>query len=65
MEHKNKNNSMSYLDINDDEKTAYINFMAQYHWRIGLPFVYTNSSGELVAQWVDGTIDNLEDEVNN
>lgn len=62
MQLENQENNMPYLDIEDNNKHPYIDVMANYHWQNGLPFVYTNKDGQVVAQWSDGSIDLLEDE---
>lgn len=62
MQLENQENNMPYLDIDDNNKHPYIDVMAHYHWQNGLPFVYTNKDGQVVAQWSDGSIDLLEDE---
>jgi hypothetical protein len=49
-----------FLDIPEDANHPYLETMARYHWENGMPFVYTNTNGEVVAQWRDGSIDNLE-----
>ena len=50
------------LDIDENNKHPYTDTMARYHWLNNQPFVYTNSKGSLVQQWVDGRIDYLVDD---
>ena len=44
---------MIKLDIKEEDLHPYLYEMVNYHWKNGLPFVYTNTKGQVVQQWRD------------
>jgi hypothetical protein len=52
---------MIKLDIKEEDLHPYLYEMVNYHWNNGLPFVYTNTKGQVVQQWRNGKIEVLDD----